>query len=189
MKSFALAALIASTSAIAMHHHHHHHPSAQALLQDDPTCTTSQETGHCLLSHYKDEGKSDHPIDYFVPNFGVDEDIKASLQFTSDAETELAHPWIIPEGPAPAGPPKDYFVPNFGVDAEIKANNDNLALVEKKLKHKFVVPKSAAVRKNIAIPPAQLPENRVLDADVQTTLKNSENAEAALGTTWNIVWN
>ena len=79
MKSFA--ALIAGASAI-QHHHHHHHPGALALLQDDPTCTTSQETGHCLLTHYKDEGKSDHPIDYFVPNFGVDDDIKASLQFT-----------------------------------------------------------------------------------------------------------
>ena len=144
MKTFAISALIAAVGAI-QHHHHHHHPSTQALLQDDPTCTTSQETGHCLMTHYKDEGKSDHPIDYFVPNFGVDHDIKA--------------------------------------------NNENLAWSEAQLSHKLVIPKTTAIRENEDVPPIQMPANRVLDADVKTTLANSKAAEESLDHKWNIVWN
>ena len=83
----------------------------------------------------------------------------------------------------------NYFVPKFGVDADIKANNENLSLVEKQLKHKLKIPKSKAIRENEAIPPIQMPENRVLDADVQTTLKNSKAAEKSLDHEWKIVWN
>ena len=194
MKTFALSALIAATGAI-QHHHHHRHPSANSLLMDDPTCTTSQETGHCLLTHYKDEGKIDgSKINYFVPNFGQDEDVKAALQFAGEAEEDLDHKWIIPAhvlagNPAPAGPPKDYFVPNFGVDAEIKQNNENLAVVEGILKHKLVIPKTTAIRENEDVPPAQMPANRVLDNDVKITLANEAAASDSLDHKWNIVWN
>ena len=188
MKTFAISALIAAVGAI-QHHHHHHHPSTQALLQDDPTCTTSQETGHCLMTHYKDEGKSDHPIDYFVPNFGVDEDVRDSLRFAEDGEMELEHRWIPYTGKPIPGPPKDYFVPNFGVDHDIKANNENLAWSEAQLSHKLVIPKTTAVRENEDVPPIQMPANRVLDADVKTTLANSKAAEESLDHKWNIVWN
>ena len=189
MKSFAITLFLASAGAIQHHHHHHRHPSANQLLMDDPTCTTSQNTGHCLLTHYKDEGKSDHDIDYFVPNFGQDEDVKATLKFAQEAETDLDHQWIIPEGKPKPGPPKDYFVPNFGIDHEIKANNEDLAVAEAQLKHKLVIPKSSAVRENEDVPPAQMPANRVLDNDVKITLANSEAAEKSLDHTWNIVWN
>ena len=107
------------------------------------------------MTHYKDEGKIAHPIDYVVPNFGQDEDVKATLKFAQDAETDLDHKWVIPEGDPPAGPPMNYFVPNFGVDQDIKDSHENLAAVEKKMEHVFVLPKSKAIRENKAVPPLQ----------------------------------
>ena len=37
-----------------------------------------------------------HPKDYFVPNFGQDHEIKASLKNTKDAEGKLGT-WTIPK--------------------------------------------------------------------------------------------
>jgi len=34
-----------------------------------------------------------HPVDYFVPNFGVDHDIAASTQHEKDASAKLGHVW------------------------------------------------------------------------------------------------
>jgi len=38
-----------------------------------------------------------HPKDYFVPNFGMDVDVKASLKNTKDTEARLKHTWVIPK--------------------------------------------------------------------------------------------
>ena len=35
--------------------------------------------------------KPDWKVDYFVPNFGLDEEMEASLKHTSDTETKLNH--------------------------------------------------------------------------------------------------
>ena len=51
-----------------------------------------------LMDHYKDEGKSEHPVDYFVPDFGVDADIIATSSNTALAEKDLDHKW----NPVPA---------------------------------------------------------------------------------------
>ena len=84
-----------------------------------------------------------HPKDYFVPNFGVDHEIKASLKNTKDAEAKLGT-WTIPkedvqlESDVWSDPicssagcnqylhpeskedfPKGYGVPDFGVDRDI----------------------------------------------------------------------
>jgi len=37
------------------------------------------------------------PKDYFVPNFGMDVDAKASLSNTNNAETSLGHTWVPPK--------------------------------------------------------------------------------------------
>ena len=50
------------------------------------------------MDHYKDEGKSEHPVDYFVPDFGVDADIIATSSNTALAEKDLDHKW----NPVPA---------------------------------------------------------------------------------------
>jgi len=83
----------------------------------------------------------DHKIDYFVPNFGMDSDIKASLKNTDQAETDLEHkmtttdeywePKKLPWG-------KDYSLHHFGEDDEIKTSKKNLAEAEEKLDHVMV---------------------------------------------------
>ena len=186
-KSFALTLLFAEASAIKVGHHHHHHaPRGHMMVMDDPTCTTSQETGHCLLTHYKDEGKSGHDVEYKVPDFGKDHDIVDGLKFAEDAELEQDHKWVIPTEKPKPGPPKDYFVPNFGVDQEIADSHANLAVVEGVMGHNLTIPKSTAVRENKDVPPAQI--NPPLDENVRTSLANTEAAELEHGK-WTVVWN
>ena len=77
-KNLAIIALIGGASAVQRHHHHRH----LIQLKDDPDCTTSQSVdGRCSLSHYADEGKAPYPVDYKVPNWGQDEDVKSTLAF------------------------------------------------------------------------------------------------------------
>ena len=139
-KSLVTLALLAETSA---HHHHHHYQRHLIQLSEDPDCTTSQIGGRCSLSHYEDEGKAPYKVDYFVPNWGQDEDVKSALSFAQQAETEMGVTWTpVFKKDAPAPPKRDYFVPNFGVDNEIVANANSLAISEAALNHKLVIPKS-----------------------------------------------
>ena len=75
-----------------------------------------------------------HPINYFVPNFGLDasesgvEDSRASIK---QAERQLGVTWdaqVKAAKPHPAG----YTVPNFGLDENIKTSLSNLKTAEKK---------------------------------------------------------
>ena len=63
-----------------------------------------------------------HPVDYFVPNFGVDNDIKETIKHTSDLESKFGV-WT-PKKSAPAD--KDYKVPNLGMDVDIIASQESL---------------------------------------------------------------
>lgn len=69
------------------------------------------------------------PRDYFVPNFGVDEDINATHRNIRAAQTKLKHNLTADFG-ATDGVPRDYFVPNFGVDHDIITTQRNIALEE-----------------------------------------------------------
>ena len=73
-KSIALIALVGAK-------HHHRHARNLIQLQEDPDCTTSQIDGRCSLSHYEKEGEAPYPVDYFIPNWGQDEDVKSALTF------------------------------------------------------------------------------------------------------------
>jgi len=64
-------------------------------------------------------------VNYFVPNFGLDHTIKASLKNTKDAEEKLKHV-MAASFDTPKGHPKDYYVPNFGKDIDIKVAQANL---------------------------------------------------------------
>jgi hypothetical protein len=67
---------------------------------------------------YKSAAK--HPMNYFVPNFGIDQDIGDSHASLNQAEVDLSHTWIpIPKKEQEKGHPVDYFVPNFGLDHDI----------------------------------------------------------------------
>ena len=63
--------------------------------------------------------KPDWNIDYFVPNFGVDEDIKSSITHMDAAEKSTGKK-MVASFKKPKGHPVDYFVPNFGEDNDIK---------------------------------------------------------------------
>lgn len=63
--------------------------------------------------------KPDWPVDYFVPNFGVDEDIKRTTRNIKEAEEE-GNKKLGFSFKKPKGHPVDYFVPNFGEDKDIK---------------------------------------------------------------------
>merc|ERR1712195_80192 len=101
MKTIALFALIAGSNAIRM--------------RDDPICSS---TG-CNVNHYADEGASAHPVDYVVPDYGADPEIKATADHIHEAEHELEHTYAVKDFKVPAGPPSNYVVPNFGVDQDI----------------------------------------------------------------------
>ena len=63
---------------------------------------------------------TDFPNNYFVPNNGVDHEIKFTKDHIAAAEAKLGHVLQASfKKPAPPGP-QDYFVPNFGEDSDIK---------------------------------------------------------------------
>jgi len=73
-------------------------------------------------------------MDYFVPNFGDDADVKTTQAHTAAAEARLGH--VMQASFAqPEGPPMNYFVPHLGVDHDIKDTHANTALIENKMGH------------------------------------------------------
>ena len=89
-----------------------------------------------LLSWKPKEKKNPYPMDYPVPNFGVDRDVQSSIDNLKNAEKKYGR-WDLPKEDiqieneiarepllswkpkAPKSHPVDYFVPNFGVDEDI----------------------------------------------------------------------
>ena len=94
----------------------------------------------------------DHPVNYFVPNFGVDNDIGSTFKNTADAEEKLGHTLQASFDP-PKSFKKDYFVPHFGEDAEITSTKKNIAAAEKKYNHVYdTSPKPADPPRNYFVP-------------------------------------
>jgi len=73
-----------------------------------------------------------HPMNYFVPNFGLDHDMIETKK-SADLEEKLQkHDWVVPDPKSlPKPPPRDYFVPNFGLDNEIVTSISDLNEAEK----------------------------------------------------------
>jgi hypothetical protein len=104
----------------------------QTDAQSDPICPSSG------CNYATEKGAKTHPMNYFVPNFGVDSDIKDSFADTLQSEKNLKHQWIpINKKDLPKGHPVDYKVANFGVDHDIVATQAHVAQQEKLLKHKW----------------------------------------------------
>lgn len=70
-----------------------------------------------LLVHQKPVYK-DFPVNYAVPDFGVDADIRSSEANLKSSETKLKHQLSL-AGYAGKETPRDYFVPDFGQDTDI----------------------------------------------------------------------
>merc|ERR1712091_450308 len=79
-----------------------------------------------LLTWAPTPKKSAYPQDYGVPNFGVDHDVRHTLESMSGEESRQGHQWVGPPAKPPPGPPQNYFVPNFGRDADINDSIKNL---------------------------------------------------------------
>ena len=70
---------------------------------------------------WKPKDPKSHPVDYFVPHFGVDGAIQSTLDNEALAEKITGHKWeYIDPKDRPKPPPVDYPVPNFGQDQDIK---------------------------------------------------------------------
>jgi hypothetical protein len=92
-----------------------------------------------LLVHQKPD-YSDHDVDYFVPHFGVDVDIAASLSNTKNAEIGLKHKITFPDEELPEERKLNYFVPHFGLDEDIAASNNSSNWAEKSTGRTFSIP-------------------------------------------------
>ena len=75
------------------------------------------------------KGGPKYKVDYAVPNFGMDKQIKSSFKSLEDAEAKLGF-WNIKLKPDPE-PKRNYFVPDFGMDGDIKDSLKNLGDQEK----------------------------------------------------------
>lgn len=69
-------------------------------------------------------------MDYPVPDFGVDHDIKASHEDLKVAEAQLGRKWEWKEFPKRAPVPN---VPDFGVDEDIKYAQEGIAWAQDSL--------------------------------------------------------
>ena len=69
--------------------------------------------------------KVEFPINYKVPSYGQDHDIKDSIFNTKTAEKNLGHQFSASFTASP-GFNKDYVVPNFGIDHDIITSQKDL---------------------------------------------------------------
>ena len=115
--------------------------SYNSLVQTDTDIKTESNpmcsSAGCTFKARKDA--KTHPMNYFVPNFGVDEDIGDSHSSLNWAEKNLKHTWVpVLKDDQPKSHPVDYFVPKFGLDEDIKNTQANIAAQETRLKTKWV---------------------------------------------------
>ena len=141
--------------------------------------------------------KNAYPKDYFVPNFGVDEDIATTHHSKELAEKALNQEMeYIPKKQRPKSPPRDYFVPNFGQDEDIKTSINNLDAMENKYGNWDLPEEFADVQlrqnrepllswkpkaKKDAYPKDYFVPNFGVDHDIANTHVHREAAEKALG--------
>jgi len=116
-----------------------------------------------------------HPVDYFVPNFGVDKEIKNTDHSITDSEAKLGHFWNIKMKPD-AEPPRNYFVPDFGVDNDVKTTLAHAGVAEAKYGHWDVLKKAPGdPPRNYAVP------NFGMDKEIKNTQQSIWDTEAKLG--------
>lgn len=92
-------------------------------LRDDPICSSA---GCTQYDHPKK--KEAYKMNYFVPNFGVDQEIKDYDNSLAIAESQTGHKFNPKK--LEDVPKKDYKVPNFGVDQDIIDATENISNAE-----------------------------------------------------------
>ena|ERR1719353_674950 len=87
--------------------------------------------------------------------------------------------------PAETDHPMNYFVPHFGTDTDMIETPKSIATAEAQEDHKWVWKKQHLLDhlKN-PVPPAEMPDKSVLDEDMDSSLKNANDAETTTGQHW-----
>merc|ERR1711935_123786 len=86
-----------------------------------------------------------HPVDYFVPNFGVDHEVGSTQSTITDTEGKLGHNLVVCKAGAfgaLGACPTPIAVPHtlkLGLDADIVTSQDNLSASEAELGHQWSV--------------------------------------------------
>merc|ERR1712166_1162160 len=107
-------------------------------LQSDPICSSAGCT-----QYKQPEGPEPHPMDYFVPNFGMDRDIKWSEEDEKVASALVGHAWAFktPESWEKwrnRAKDTDYnFAPALSDDMVISANSQKIAEDQKSPAYKW----------------------------------------------------
>ena len=101
-------------------------------------------TANPLLVHQK-PAYSDHPVDYFVPDFGLAHETQYTLNNIKKTEKKLKHKLnFMNDKPDPKDEyPMNYKVANFGQDPEITTTLSNMRAAEDRLDTKFTVTKES----------------------------------------------
>lgn len=120
----------------------------------------------------------EHKINYFIPNFGQDTEIRQSLANTDLAEAEKGTK-MVASFKQPKGHPVDYFVPNHGVDSDILVSQGNLKQAEASL-GKWTPPSAAQVKAG-KYPQNYFVPNFGVDHEIATSLAHTNAAEKAFG--------
>jgi hypothetical protein len=116
----------------------------------------------------------DHPVNYGVPNFGEDSEIKYTKKNLAYAEEYHKHE-LAASFDAPGTPPRNYFVPHFGEDNEIKYTKKNIADAETNLNHELNTDESSAPKRDYFVP------HFGEDTEMKYTKENIAKAENKLG--------
>jgi hypothetical protein len=93
-------------------------------IGSDPICSSAGCT------QYEHPKVKEIPMDYFVPNFGVDQGILDHNSALAAAEKQLNHQLVIEDMPKI---PRNYPVANFGVDQDILDTQSSLSKTENEL--------------------------------------------------------
>jgi hypothetical protein len=95
--------------------------NAELAMESDPICSSAGCT------QYEHPKMDSHPVDYFVPNFGVDQGIIDHNTSLAIAEKQLKHKLVIEDMPKIE---RDYPVVNYGVDKDILETQASIAKSE-----------------------------------------------------------
>merc|ERR1719213_639769 len=163
-----------------------------------------KEVGHEMTASFA--APPSHPMDYTVPDFGLDKDMLDTASNLANAEKDLGHNWNLLQlnsevesdpicssagctqyahKKTPLGYPLDYAVPDHGRDPDVVGTKNSLSIAEAMHAHKLEMgtPQSKAKYHNVA---KDVPYNfnPALDEHIIHSQENLANTESSLGHKW-----
>lgn len=118
--------------------------------------------------------------DYFVPNFGHDQEVLDVNQSIAAGEAQHNHKFVVKDEDKAEDIKRNYFVPHFGADRDMDETKKSLALAEKTYgAWQFPDPPSSDPPRDYFVP------HFGYDHDIEDSLKNLGQQEATKGK-WNL---